>query len=116
MSLFMDCSDAGYSNMDLDLVKFIISLFKQFYPMKLGSIYVHEMPWVMNAAWGIIKAWLSPAARNKMRFVNKDSVMQHFNRNQLSVRYGLFRKTKFRTSVPHFVEIPKFLSVNLTIV
>ena len=90
MSLFMDCSEAGYSNMDLDLVKFIISLFKQFYPMKLGSIYVYEMPWVMNAGWSIIKSWLSPAARNKMRFLQKDSIGQFFNRDQLIARLVLF--------------------------
>ena len=87
MSLFMDCSEAGYSNMDMDLVKFIISLFRQFYPLKLGSIYVYEMPWVMNAGWSIIKSWLSPAARNKMRFLQKDSIGQFFSRDQLIARY-----------------------------
>ena len=86
MSLFMDCSEAGYYNMDMDLVKFIISLFKQYYPLKLGSIYVYEMPWVMNAGWSIIKSWLSPAARNKMRFIQKSSIEQYFKQNQLTTR------------------------------
>ncbi|KAI6646321.1 Motile sperm domain-containing protein 2 isoform X1 [Oopsacas minuta] len=88
MSLFMDCSEAGYSNMDMDLVKFIISLFKQYYPLKLGSIYVYEMPWVMNAGWSIIKSWLSPAARNKMRFIQKHSIGEYFANDQLTARYG----------------------------
>eukprot|EP00800_Vazella_pourtalesii_P019224 TRINITY_DN6472_c0_g1_i1.p1 TRINITY_DN6472_c0_g1~~TRINITY_DN6472_c0_g1_i1.p1 ORF type:complete len:543 (-),score=137.68 TRINITY_DN6472_c0_g1_i1:71-1495(-) len=88
MSLLMDCSESGYSNMDMDLVKFIISLFKQYYPLKLGSIYVYEMPWVMNAGWSIIKSWLSPAARNKLRFVQKNSIEQYFKTDQLTARYG----------------------------
>ena len=86
MSLFMDCSESGYYNMDMDLVKFIINLFKQYYPLKLGSIYVYEMPWVMNAGWSIIKSWLSPAARNKMRFIQKSSIEQYFKPNQLTAR------------------------------
>lgn len=48
ISIFFDMDGAGYSNMDMDYTKYIISLFKNYYPYFLNYIIIFEMAWVLN--------------------------------------------------------------------
>jgi CRAL/TRIO domain len=41
-------SDCGLSNMDLDFTKYLINLFKSYYPNFLNYIIVYDMAWVLN--------------------------------------------------------------------
>lgn len=41
-------ADTGLNNMDMDFTKYIISLFKQYYPHFLNYIVIFEMPWILN--------------------------------------------------------------------
>ena len=66
--------DAGLSNMDMELTKYLIGLFKDYYPNYLNYIIILEMPWVLNAAFKIIKSWLPAKAIPKIKFVNKSSL------------------------------------------
>lgn len=68
--------DAGLSNMDMDLTKYLIGLFKDYYPNFLNYIIILEMPWVLNAAFKIIKSWLPAKAIPKIKFVNKSSLKE----------------------------------------
>ncbi|KAK0081503.1 hypothetical protein PV325_012053 [Microctonus aethiopoides] len=74
ISLFFDMCDAGLSNMDMDLTKYLINLFKLYYPNFLNHIILLELPWVLNAALKIIKSWLPPEGRAKMKQVNKSTL------------------------------------------
>ena len=66
--------DAGLSNMDMEFTKYLISLFKSYYPNFLNYIIILEMPWVLNAAFKIIKSWLPARAIPKIKLVNKTSL------------------------------------------
>lgn len=48
ISLFFDMDGAGLSNMDMDYTKYVISLFKNYYPHFLNYIIIFEMAWVLN--------------------------------------------------------------------
>lgn len=48
ITAFFDMADSGMSNMDLDYTRYIITLFKQYYPNSLNYILVYELPWVLT--------------------------------------------------------------------
>lgn len=66
--------DAGLSNLDMDLTKYLIGLFKNYYPNFLNYIIILEMSWVLNAAFNIIKSWLPAKAIPKIKFVKKSTL------------------------------------------
>ncbi|CAH2083380.1 unnamed protein product [Euphydryas editha] len=74
VTLFFDLDGCGLSNVDMDLTNYLISLFKSFYPNFLNYIIIYQMPWVMSAAFKIIKSLLPARAVEKMKFVNKDTL------------------------------------------
>ncbi|KAF7988489.1 hypothetical protein HCN44_001062 [Aphidius gifuensis] len=76
ISLFFDMCDAGLSNMDMDFTRYLINLFKLYYPNFLNYIILLDMPWVLNAALKIIKSWLPPKAIPKIKQVNKTSLKE----------------------------------------
>ena len=48
ISIVLDMSNAGLSNVDIPFISFLVNLFKFYYPDMLNSIIVFEMPWIMN--------------------------------------------------------------------
>ncbi|XP_034232388.1 motile sperm domain-containing protein 2-like isoform X2 [Thrips palmi] len=74
ITLFFDMSETGLSNMDMDYTKYLISLFKMYYPFYLNYILIFEMPWILNTAFKIIKTWLPEKAVKKINFVNKSTL------------------------------------------
>lgn len=76
ISLFFDMIDAGLSNLDMELTKYLIGLFKNYYPNFLNYIIILEMPWVLNAAFNIIKSWLPAKAIPKIKFVKKSNLKE----------------------------------------
>ncbi|XP_026498215.2 motile sperm domain-containing protein 2-like [Vanessa tameamea] len=74
VTLFFDLDGCGLNNMDMDLTNYLISLFKSFYPNFLNYIIIYQMPWVMSAAFKIIKSLLPAKGVEKMKFVNRDTL------------------------------------------
>ena len=70
-------AEAGISNMDMEFTKYLIGLFKSYYPNFLNLIIIFEMPWVLNAAFKIIKSWLPAKAIPKIKFVNKSNLKEY---------------------------------------
>ncbi|KAK7496486.1 hypothetical protein BaRGS_00012138 [Batillaria attramentaria] len=83
-----DMSDAGLSNLDMDLIRFILTCFKQYYPTLLEKLLIYEMPWIFNAAWKVIKTWLSQEAISKIKFVTKSDAHTYIDRDQLFEHMG----------------------------
>lgn len=88
ISVMFDMGGTGLSNMDMDFTRYIISLFKLYYPDFLNYILIYEMPWVLNAAFKIIKTLLPAKAVAKMKFVDKSSVSQFIPLDQAQKCWG----------------------------
>ncbi|GLG92527.1 Uncharacterized protein GBIM_00206 [Gryllus bimaculatus] len=88
VTIFFDMAETGLANMDMDFTKYLISLFKQYYPDFLNYIIIFEMPWILNAAFKIIKSWLPAKAVQKIRFVNKGSLKTVVNADQALKVWG----------------------------
>ncbi|XP_045525779.1 motile sperm domain-containing protein 2-like [Pieris brassicae] len=74
ISLFFDMDGCGLGNMDMELIQYLISLFKHYYPNFLNYIIIFQMPWVLSAALKIVKSLLPAQAIEKLKNVNKDSL------------------------------------------
>ncbi|XP_033352538.1 motile sperm domain-containing protein 2-like isoform X1 [Bombus vosnesenskii] len=74
ISLFFDMSDTGILNMDMEFIKYLINLCKNYYPNFLNYIIIFEMPWILNTAFKMIKSWLPPKAIPKIKFVHKSNI------------------------------------------
>uniref|UniRef100_S4RPB8 Motile sperm domain containing 2 n=1 Tax=Petromyzon marinus TaxID=7757 RepID=S4RPB8_PETMA len=71
-----------------------------------AKIIVFEMPWIMNAAWKIIKGWLGPEAIQILKFVSRGDVQQHIGADYLPPHMGGL--DKFRYSYPPLPEDDHF--------
>ncbi|CAI9732204.1 Hypothetical predicted protein [Octopus vulgaris] len=88
LMLLFDMDGAGLANLDMDFIRFCINCFKSNYPCILGLMLVYEMPWIFNAAWKIIKTWLSPEAVQKIKFVDKGTIQEFISRDKLMEQMG----------------------------
>lgn len=53
ISVFFDLKDSGLSNMDMEYTRYIINLFKFYYPNSLNFIIIFEMPWILNSEFSL---------------------------------------------------------------
>ena len=54
VTLLFDCSGAGLKNVDMDMIKFLINIFQNYYPNMLGKILVYDLPWIINPVFTIV--------------------------------------------------------------
>ncbi|XP_066154921.1 motile sperm domain-containing protein 2-like [Euwallacea fornicatus] len=88
ISLFFDMDGCGLSNMDLELTKYLIGLFKDCYPFFLNYIVIFEMPWILNAAFKIVKSWLPEKALEKLKMVGKKDLANFVPKSQALTSWG----------------------------
>ncbi|KPI99610.1 Motile sperm domain-containing protein 2 [Papilio xuthus] len=88
ITLFFDLDGCGLSNMDMELTNYLISLFKSYYPYFLNYIIIYQMPWVMSAAFKVIKSLLPAKGVEKMKFVSKDTLKDFVTPEQALTCWG----------------------------
>ncbi|XP_051566620.1 motile sperm domain-containing protein 2 isoform X1 [Myxocyprinus asiaticus] len=88
LTVVFDMSESGLGNIDMDFVKYIISCFKVYYPKFLSKMIMYDMPWIMNAAWKIVKTWLGPEAISKLKFVSKTDIQTYIDPEHLPPHMG----------------------------
>ncbi|CAH0547264.1 unnamed protein product [Brassicogethes aeneus] len=88
ISIFFDMEGCGLGNMDMDLTKYLIGLFKTYYPFFLNYILIFEMPWVLSAAFKIIKSWLPEKAIEKIKFLSKKDIFTYVPEDQALTCWG----------------------------
>jgi len=88
VTIVFDCAGCGLKNMDMEFIRYMIDVLKDYYPYCLNYILVLDMPWVLNAAWKIIRAWLPAGAVKKIKFVNKNTVDEYVHPEQKLLAWG----------------------------
>lgn len=88
ITLFFDMDGCGLGNMDMELTKYLINLFKLYYPYFLNYIVIYQMPWVLNAAFKVVKSLLPAKAVERMKFTNKDTLKEVVTPDQALVCWG----------------------------
>uniref|UniRef100_A0A3Q2D5B5 Motile sperm domain containing 2 n=1 Tax=Cyprinodon variegatus TaxID=28743 RepID=A0A3Q2D5B5_CYPVA len=88
LTVVFDMTDSGIGNIDMDFVKYVINCFKVYYPKFLSKMIIVDMPWIMNAAWKIVKSWLGPEAIAKLKFASKAEVQTFIGPEYLPSHLG----------------------------
>ncbi|CAH2064861.1 unnamed protein product, partial [Iphiclides podalirius] len=88
VSLFFDMDNCGVSNMDLDLIMYMITLLKSYYPKFVNYSLIYQMPWIMSAGFKLIKGLFPAKALERFRFVNKDNLKEYVAQEQALVCWG----------------------------
>ncbi|XP_037077232.1 motile sperm domain-containing protein 2-like [Pollicipes pollicipes] len=88
ISIILDMGNAGLSSVDLPFIQVLINMFKLYYPDMLNYIIVFEMPWIMNAAWKIIKQMLPPKSHQIIKFASKKDIATLIRPEDCLERWG----------------------------
>jgi len=83
-----DCSGFGINQMDWPFVKDAIQILQNFYPERLGALYVVNYPMIINMLWKMIKPWLDNRTSEKIQFVDNKTVRKYFDPERLPKRFG----------------------------
>lgn len=73
-TILFDMTDFLLQNADFHAIKFLAQSFEANYPEYLGSILIHNAPWVFNTVWAVIKNWLDPNVVSKIHFTKSSSL------------------------------------------
>ena len=88
ITFLIDSAGAGISNIDLEFLRFLLNLFQFYFPLRLKWVLVHDMPWILNATWNLVKRWLPPKARDCLVFTNPSDITSYIDPSQLLSQYG----------------------------
>lgn len=83
ISVVFDCSGAGISNLDMDIIWFLVESLIKYYPYGLKHILVYEMPWILTSAWTIIKGWMPAEFQDSVKFITKKNITQYIAKDKL---------------------------------
>ena len=75
----VDVTDVGLSNMELEMLPFLIDLMKNHYPGMVGAVYVLRYSWFHAGLWRMIRPVLPPKLLERLFFVNTPELLAHMN-------------------------------------
>ncbi|KAJ6667530.1 hypothetical protein lerEdw1_016651 [Lerista edwardsae] len=102
LTMVFDMAETGITNIDMDFVRYIIGCFKVYYPNYLTKIVIFELPWIMNAAFKLVKNWLGPDAVNLLKLTNKNDIQEYISAEYLPPHMG--GTDTFKYSYPPLVD------------
>ena len=88
LTVVFDCGGAGLTNLDMDIVWFLVDSLLKYYPYGLKHILVLEMPWILSSAWSIVKGWMPLEFRDKIKFVNNKTITEYIAKENLPYYIG----------------------------
>ncbi|XP_072171521.1 motile sperm domain-containing protein 2-like [Diadema setosum] len=83
-----DMTGAGLANMDIEMVRFMITCFELYFPAFVDMLYIYDMPWILNAAWKIVENFLSAVAREHIKFIRGKEVQTYIDLDSLPPHMG----------------------------
>jgi hypothetical protein len=88
VTLVFDLAGCGLKNMDMEFIQYLIGIFRDYCPYSLNYILVFEMPWVLNAAWKVIKGWLPAQGVKKIKFLTKATMGEYVQEDCRMIEWG----------------------------
>lgn len=82
-SLCFDCTDAGISNVDMELLRFVVQALTNYFIENCRYVLIFEMPWILSSIWKIVKSWLPQEQRDAVKFASKKEMSSFVEDAQL---------------------------------
>jgi len=96
--IIFDTTDAGISNCDIDFLFFMISTLKNYFPIGVEYILVHNLPWVLQQAWKLARNWIPPERRKLVRFSSDSDITDYIDAENLPDYMGGNCKKSYNTA------------------
>jgi len=108
VTIIFDMSDVGMKNLDIKAMKFMIQMLQNHYPESLGRVLIWKTTWLFWTAWKILSPLLDPVTAAKVCFVDKDSIKQYIDPDNLLQDFGgsdtyQYDSEKFMGEVRHIM-------------
>lgn len=88
ITVFFDLEGCGINNIEVEVVAYMITLLKNYYPKFVNYIIIYQMPWIMTAGYRVVKGLLPARAIERLRVINKDKIKDLIPINQALKCYG----------------------------
>ena len=96
IALCFDLQGAGISNVDMDMLFFIITTLVNYFPKGLSYMLVHELPWVLRSFWHVARQWLSEDHKDLVKFSDSQTIYEYFEEKNLPDFMGGTCKRSYR--------------------
>jgi len=75
-SVFWDSEKAGLSNVDMDILNFMVNQITKNFPLGLAHVYIYELPWILQAILKLVQSWIPPYYINSIVLVKKSDLSE----------------------------------------
>lgn len=86
-TLLMDCNGAGVSNVDIELIKFKLSIIN-YYPGSLKQMLVADLPWLLNPVMSMIVGLLNAKLKEMVVYAKGKELSKYMNPDILPKALG----------------------------
>lgn len=86
--LLFDLTGFGLKNMDWNCILFIVKCLEAYYPESLGTLYIHNAPWIFSGIWKLLGPMLDPVVRSKVKFTKKPEDIDNVPKERLLSNMG----------------------------
>ncbi|KAI1286639.1 Motile sperm domain-containing protein 2 [Halotydeus destructor] len=69
-----DCSGIGFANVQLDMMRFLITTLREYFPCGVKYICVYEIPWILTGVQKVVFAMVPEEAKQLVQFKNKKNI------------------------------------------
>ena len=59
VTVVVDMEGCGPANIDVEYFRFLVDIFRDYYPGVLGLMLLLEKPWFSSGLWDLVKHWLT---------------------------------------------------------
>lgn len=87
-TLVFDCTDIGFCNVNLELIRFLIDLLRGYFPLSVRYAIVLEVPWILNAIQRFVLSLLPDDNKQLIRFVNRKALRNYISEENIPAIIG----------------------------
>ena len=98
--LLFDLTGFGLKNMDWNCILFIVKCLEAYYPESLGTLYIHNAPWIFSGIWKLLGPMLDPVVRSKVKFTKKPEDLDIVPKERLLTNMGGENTSEFEFVEP----------------
>lgn len=98
--LLFDLTGFGLRNMDWNCILFIVKCLEAYYPESLGTLYIHNAPWIFSGIWKLLGPMLDPVVRSKVKFTKKPEDLDIVPKERLLTNMGGDNTSEFEFIEP----------------
>jgi len=76
-AIIMDLTNTTLTNYDIDLLTHIVALLKDYFPVNMDYFLAINFPWILTAAWSLIKRLIPVEKRDAVQFISSDKIFDY---------------------------------------